>query len=67
MTRRISMTERTAAKPAKKRISPAKPRRQRRGKPTHSQTSERAYFIHLEQRGCELENWLRAERELMAA
>ncbi len=44
------MTERTAAKPAKKRISPAKPRRQRRGKPTHSQISERAYFIHLEQR-----------------
>jgi hypothetical protein len=36
--------------------------------PDHSRIAERAYFIHLEEgRSDELENWLRAERELKAA
>jgi Protein of unknown function (DUF2934) len=60
------MTE-TPAKPANKRISSPKPRTKRR-KPNHGEISERAYFIHLKEGGCdELENWFRAERELTAA
>ena len=36
--------------------------------PTHADIAERAYFIYLQDGGCdELENWVRAERELTAA
>jgi Protein of unknown function (DUF2934) len=60
------MTEKLA-KPANKRVRPPKPKTKRR-KPNHGEISERAYFIHLEEgRWGELENWLRAERELTAA
>lgn len=47
----------------------ASPRRTpRRRQPDHSQIAERAYFIHLEEGiADEVENWLRAERELKAA
>lgn len=55
------------AKPANKRVSSPKPRTKRH-KPDHGEISKRAYFIHLEEGGCDqLENWLRAERELTAA
>jgi hypothetical protein len=55
------------AKPARKRVSSPKPKTKRR-KPDHSEIVERAYFIHLEEAGCdELGNWLRAEHELTAA
>jgi hypothetical protein len=54
-----------AAKPAKKRATAA---RSRRRNPDHAAIAERAYFIHLENgTSDELENWLRAERELVAA
>ena len=54
-------------KPAKKGISAPKPKTKRR-KPNPREISERAYFIHIEEGGCdELGNWLRAERELTAA
>jgi len=33
---------------------------------TWEHVAERAYYIHLEQGGDALENWLRAERELIA-
>lgn len=33
----------------------------------HDQIAERAYFLYLERGGSELENWLHAERELVAA
>jgi hypothetical protein len=60
------MTERPA-KPATKRASAPRPKK-RRTKPVHGEISERAYYIHLEQGGCdELDNWLRAERELLSA
>jgi hypothetical protein len=60
------MTEKPA-NPAKKRVSARKPRTTRR-KPSPGEISERAYFIHIEEGGCdELGNWLRAERELTAA
>jgi hypothetical protein len=61
------------AKPAKLAKSADKPtasrkRTPRRGKPSHDEIAERAYFIHLEADGCdELESWLRAERELTTA
>jgi hypothetical protein len=39
-----------------------------RREPEHSQIAERAYFIHLQEKSSdELQNWLRAERELSAA
>jgi hypothetical protein len=54
-------------KPAAKRVSLRKPKTRRR-KPTHDEICVRAYFIHLEAPGSdELGNWLRAERELIAA
>ena len=51
----------------RKRTTAAKPRTRRR-RPTHAQISERAYFIYLDEgNGDEFGNWLRAERELVAA
>jgi len=35
--------------------------------PTHEQIAERAYFLSLEGSADALANWLRAERELLAA
>jgi hypothetical protein len=35
-----------------------------RGKPSHEEISERAYFIYQEEDGDAVEIWLRAEREL---
>jgi Protein of unknown function (DUF2934) len=59
------------AKPARRRTRVTKPKvaaAPTRYEPTHSEISERAYFIALEQGGGdELGNWLRAERELAAA
>ena len=70
------MPAKTAAsvKPAKattgqaKKRSASPRRRARRRQPDHSRIAERAYFIHVEE-GCsdEVANWLRAERELIAA
>ena len=60
------MTEKPP-KPANKRVSAPKPKAKRR-KLNPGEISERAYFIHIEEGGCdELGNWLRAERELTAA
>lgn len=60
------MPEKTA-KPATRRLRVAKPKR-RPVRPSHAEISERAYFIHVVEGGRdELENWLRAERELSAA
>ncbi len=59
--------KRGAAKPAAKGVSTRKPRARPRT-PDHGAIAERAYFIHLEAGSRdELGNWLRAERELMAA
>jgi DUF2934 family protein len=77
----MSMTEKPAkpakpvksAKPAKSAKSAEKPtvsrkRTMRRRTPSHDEIAERAYFIHLEEGGCdELGNWLRAEDELATA
>jgi len=65
------MTEKPA-KPARRRTRVTKPKAAaaapERQLPTHDEISERAYFIALEQGGAdELGNWLRAERELVAA
>ena len=35
--------------------------------PSWEHVATRAYFLHLEQGGDALENWLRAEREVLAA
>jgi Protein of unknown function (DUF2934) len=57
-------------KPAKKRTTApaARKAKPRRRTPKHEQIAERAYFIHLEE-GVhdQVQNWLRAERELTAA
>jgi len=61
------------AKPVGRRTRVTKPKAaaaavSERHEPTHDEISERAYFIALEQDGSdELGNWLRAERELVAA
>ena len=52
----------TAAKAA-----PAKRTRKRKVVPTAAQIAERAYYLHLDHGGDEVENWLTAERELAAA
>jgi hypothetical protein len=66
------MTEKAAKPTTTKRTT--KPTRARKlkattpRKPDESAISRRAYFIYLEEgRSDELENWLRAERELSAA
>jgi len=66
------MTEKPA-KPVRRRTRATKPKAvavavPEGQEPTHAEISERAYFIALEQGGAdELDNWLRAERELVAA
>jgi len=68
------MTEKPAkpAKPARRRTRVTKPKATvatlERQEPSHAEISERAYFIALDQGGAdEVGNWLRAERELVAA
>ena len=68
----MSMPEKRAKptkspKSAKSADKPVASRKRATGsrKPSHDEIAERAYFIHLEEGGSdELENWLRAEREL---
>ncbi len=60
------MTEKPT-KPGNRRIRIAKPKKNPR-QPSHDEISERAYFIHLTEGGeDQLEDWLRAERQLTAA
>ena len=60
------MTEKTA-KPTTKRVRSPKPKPRPR-QPSHIDISKRAYFIYLEEGRCdELQNWLRAERDLSVA
>ena len=52
-----------------KKVTTRKPavRRKKKALPTAEQLATRAYFLHLEGATAgELENWLRAERELAA-
>jgi hypothetical protein len=58
----------TPGKPARTRAASPRTKRTRRPKVSHAEIAERAYFIYLNE-GCsdELDNWLRAERELTAA
>ena len=59
------MSEKPAKPAVSKPTSSRKPKTRRR-KPGQGEISRRAYFIHLEEGGCDqLGNWLRAERELM--
>jgi Protein of unknown function (DUF2934) len=55
------------SKPVSRRTRSAKSKA-KRTEPSHAEIAERAYFIHL-QEGTrdQLENWIRAERELTAA
>ena len=57
-------------KPAVRKPAVRKPAASRKKKtaPTYEDVATRAYYIHLEGGGAdELENWLRAERELATA
>lgn len=49
----------TAATAVKKRVT------RKKAAVTQAQIAERAYYLHLERGGDELENWLSAERELV--
>jgi hypothetical protein len=64
-----SEARKPAASAAKERSATPRARTSApRRRPHHSQIAERAYFIHLKEASSdEMENWLRAERELKAA
>jgi hypothetical protein len=59
-------TKKTETK-AKAVRKPTTRRRTTVAAPTHDQIAERAYFLSLERGEDPLTNWLRAERELLAA
>ena len=62
-SRKTAVTVAASAKSAASRV-----RTTRRRKVTHDEIAERAYFIHLTDGvGDEVQNWLRAGNELMAA
>jgi hypothetical protein len=49
----------------KKTVRKPSVRRKKKAAPTYEQIATRAYYLHLEEGGAgDLENWLRAEREL---
>ena len=59
-----------AKEPVKKAVAKAAPKRRKKVEvttPTFDDIATRAYFIHLEAGGDPFENWIRAERELVAA
>jgi Protein of unknown function (DUF2934) len=60
-------TKETATAVAPKKPAARRSRKQVQVAPTWEHVAERAYFIHLESGGDPLENWLQAERELLAA
>jgi len=68
MPRKATEAAATAKPAAKKRT--ATPRTRKAAVETNVLTeehvAERAYYIHLEEGGDAVENWLRAERELVA-
>jgi Protein of unknown function (DUF2934) len=67
MPRKATEAAATEKPAAKKRTATPRPRKA--GKPTvlsSEHVAERAYYIHLEEGGDAVENWLRAERELVA-
>ena len=56
-----------SVKPARKRATTAQVKVKHAPRVEHAEIAQRAYYIHLDE-GCsnELDNWLRAERELTA-
>jgi hypothetical protein len=62
-------TEAAATEKPATKTRTAAPRRKKASEPivlTWEHVAERAYYIHLEEGGDAVENWLRAERELVA-
>jgi len=67
MPKKATEAAATTKKPAAKKTAT---RRTRKAAPVElhwEHVATRAYYIHLEQGGEPTENWLRAERELLAA
>ena len=60
-------TKKIEAKPKAVRKPTVRRRKAPTLAPTHEQIAERAYFLSLEGSEDALGNWLRAERELLAA
>jgi Protein of unknown function (DUF2934) len=58
------MAKETVKKAVTKRTTS---RKKKAATPTYDDIARRAYYIHLEQGGDPFENWIRAERELIAA
>jgi len=56
-----------ASTSAKKTKTPRTTKRSTTPKSSPEEIAVRAYFLHLESGGDAFENWLRAERELLAA
>jgi hypothetical protein len=63
---RKTAEKKTAEKKAPAR-KPATTTRKRKPKISHEMIAERAYHLHMERGGSDLENWLLAEHELVGA
>lgn len=67
MPRKATEAAAAATKPAAKRASTRRTKKTETIELTWDHVATRAYYISLEEGGDPTENWLRAERELVAA
>jgi hypothetical protein len=67
MPRKATEAAASTRKPATKKTPTRRPKPAELIEATWDHVATRAYYIHLEEGGDPTENWLRAERELIAA
>ncbi len=67
MPRKATEAAASTRKPAAKKTTTRRPKKAELVEATYDHVATRAYYIHLEEGGDPTENWLRAERELIAA
>jgi hypothetical protein len=67
MPRKATEAAAAAKKPAAKKATTRRTKKMETTEPMWDHVATRAYFISLEEGGDPTENWLRAERELIAA
>jgi len=67
MPKKATEAAATARKPATRKTSTRRTKKADTTAPDWEHVATRAYYIHLAEGGDATENWLRAERELLAA
>lgn len=67
MPRKAAEAAATTRKPAARKTSTRRTKKVGTTAPSREHVATRAYYIHLAEGGDATENWLRAERELLAA